>query len=278
MKKLKLGHPRILTYKNVFKNANFFGSSNFVINQNLELFPNRCPHRGNKIIKPGTTKDLFQCNLHGWQWNNNGQPINNNVSLKSQQATLGESGLVFLNWDEPQGVQWVEDLKNSTFEYSHSLHKQGFGDWRWQMEMHVDLLHVEKIHPLLHSYVDCTKLRTERGNDWIAQYHDHGWWLFIYPFTHIEWEPGCFYFSEMTPKENDQGYDVYIHYYFDQQVDSVKRQEFAKMADQTFDEDIQAVNELSSASSYRMPSNCQHPLEQDIIHFYNWLKEGQNDI
>jgi hypothetical protein len=82
----------------------------------------------------------------------------------------------------------------------------------------------------------------------------------------------------MTPKENDQGYDVYIHYYFDQQVDSVKRQKFAKMADQTFDEDIEAVNELSSASAYRMPSNCQHPLEQDTIHFYNWLKEGQNDI
>jgi hypothetical protein len=46
-------YPKILTHSDIFKTANFFGSSHYVINNDLQLFPNRCPHRGNKIINPG---------------------------------------------------------------------------------------------------------------------------------------------------------------------------------------------------------------------------------
>ncbi len=267
-------YPKILTHNDVFTNSNFFGSSHYVINKDLQLFANRCPHRGNKIINPGTTKEEFKCGLHGWSWTKNGSPINNNVNIKSKNAVKGESGLIFLDWEEPVNAKWVLDLKNDRLEYSHSVKKHGAGDWRWQMEMHVDLLHVEQIHPLLHSYVDCTKLISERGYDWIAQYHEHGWWLFVYPFTHIEWEPGCLYFSEMTPKESGNGYDVYIHYLFNKDVSPEQREHFAKMAETTFDEDIQAVNEISASSKYRMPSNNPHPLETDIIHFYKWVEEN----
>lgn len=274
MNKLKNKYPKILTHSRVFENNNFFGSNDYVINQELKLFPNRCPHRGNKIVKPGTVKNTFKCGLHGWTWNSDGSPQNNNVNLRHQEATKGKSGLIFLDWEEPSDSKWVNDLKNSNFIYSHSLHKIGNGDWRWQMEMHVDLLHVEQIHPLLNSYVDCTKLITERGNDWIAQHHDHGWWLFIYPFTHIEWEPGCFYFSEMTPRENDLGYDVYIHYFFDSNISADVKENFMKLADTTFDEDIKAVNEISAVSRYRMPSNAPHKLEEDIKHFYKWVEEN----
>lgn len=274
MVKLNNKYPKIFTHFDIFKKNNFFGSSHYVINKNLQLFSNRCPHRGNKIITPGSVKESFKCGLHGWSWSETGQGINNNVNLRPKQATKGSSGLVFLDWEEPINARWVEDLRKDKLEYSHSIKKEGTGDWRWQMEMHVDLLHVEHIHPLLHSYVDCTKLTTEKGYDWIAQYHDHGWWLFIYPFTHIEWEPGCLYMSEMTPKEDDQGYDVHIHYLFSPDTSEEQRRHFSRMAEITFDEDIKAVNDISISSKYRIPSNATHPLEQDIIHFYNWLEEN----
>jgi len=267
-------YPKILTHTSVFKKENFFGSSHYVVDQNLKLFPNKCPHRGNKIISPGATKKEFKCGLHGWQWSSDGSPLNNNVTLKPKKASTNKSGLVFLDWEEPIDTQWVNDLSNDTLEYSHSTKKQGLGDWRWQMEMHVDLLHVEQIHPLLHSYVDCNTLKTEYGSDWICQYHNYGWWLFIYPFTHIEWEPGCLYLSEMTPKENDQGYDVHIHYLFNPNVDTKTKEHFIMMAETTFDEDITAVNEISANSKYREPnSNANHKLEKDIHHFYKWLEE-----
>jgi phenylpropionate dioxygenase-like ring-hydroxylating dioxygenase large terminal subunit len=267
-------YPKIFTHKSVFSNGKFYGSGHYIITDELKLFSNRCPHRGNKIISPGTVKDQFKCGLHGWEWDGCGVPNNNNVTLKPREALQGESGLVFLDWDEPASSKWAQELKNEIFVYSHSVKKCGKGDWRWQMEMHVDLLHVDQIHPALNSYVDCTKLKTERGYDWIAQHHEHGWWLFVYPFTHIEYEPGCLYISEMAPRENDQGYDVYIHYLFNETVDNDKRKQFAEMAEVTFDEDLNAVNELSATSKYRMPSNAPHKLEEDIKHFYRWVEEN----
>ena len=267
-------YPKLLTHKGVFNNSNFFGSSNFVVTKEYQAFSNRCPHRGNKIIPPGTCKDSFECGLHGWCWDKDGTPKNNNVNLRPRTLTEGKSGIIFLDWEEPTDAEWVKDLSTDHLEYSHSVKKYGEGDWRWQMEMHVDLLHVEKIHPLLHSYVNCNNLKKEIGYDWICQRHEHGWWLFVYPFTHIEWEPGCLYFSEMTPRENDKGYDVFIHYLFNPSVDQETRKKFIEMAETTFDEDVKAVNDLSAASKYRMPSNAPHPLEQDIIHFYKWLEEN----
>jgi hypothetical protein len=183
---------------------------------------------------------------------------------------VGKSGLMFMDWQEPSDAKWVNDLANDSFTYSHSTRRTGTGDWKWQMEMHVDLLHVDKIHPLLTSYVDIHKLQTEYGSDWVCQHHEHGWWLFIYPFTHIEWEPGCLYFSEMV--QTDYGYEVYIHYLFNESTPQHVRENFIKVAEVTFDEDVDAVNRLSLNNKYRTPSKTLDPLEVDIKHFYDWYK------
>ena len=80
------------------------------------------------------------------------------------------------------------------------------------MEMHIDLAHVPYIHPTLSSYIDITKIKTEAGENYIAQYHDHGWWLFVYPGIHIEYEPGKIYISEMIPNKTGLGYEMFGHY------------------------------------------------------------------
>jgi phenylpropionate dioxygenase-like ring-hydroxylating dioxygenase large terminal subunit len=275
---LTIKHPKILTHKDTLKTNKFFGNTNYVVNKDLQLFLNRCPHRGNRIVAPGTCKEEFKCSLHGWRWDLTGKAINNNINLKEKNLNFGNSGLLFLDWTEPKNSIWVDQLKKESFTYSHSSYRYGTGDWRWQMEMHVDLLHVKEIHPLLNSYVDCENLKTEYGNDWICQHHEHGWWLFVYPFTHIEWEPGCLYISEMSPRENNQGYDVYIHYLFNESVNQDVKNNFKNVAEITFDEDIKAVNELSTSSKYRQPgTNLNHPLEKDIHHFYNWLEENTKE-
>ena len=267
-------YPKLLTHKDIFKNSTFFGSDNFIITSDFKLFLNKCPHRGSKIIPSGTTKSNLECNLHGWCWNKDGSPINNHIPLLSKNINVGKSGIIFLDWVEPQDSKWVKDLEEDQLEYSHSIKKIGSGDWKWQMEMHVDLLHVNKIHPLLDGYVNVKNLTSERGDDWIAQYHEYGWWLFVYPFTHIEYEPGCLYFSEMSPRQNREGYDIYIHYMFNKHISNDIKDKFIKMSEITLDEDIEAVNNISMNSRYRKPGNLLDPLETDIIHFYNWLEKN----
>jgi phenylpropionate dioxygenase-like ring-hydroxylating dioxygenase large terminal subunit len=262
--------PRLFGHKDSLKDNKFFASNKFVINQQFEAFTNICPHRGFPILQPAGVADNMRCELHGWQWNDDGTPTNNSACLKPRNLTVGKSGLMFMDWQEPSDAKWVNDLANDSFTYSHSTRRTGTGDWKWQMEMHVDLLHVDKIHPLLTSYVDIHKLQTEYGSDWVCQHHEHGWWLFIYPFTHIEWEPGCLYFSEMV--QTDYGYEVYIHYLFNESTPQHVRENFIKVAEVTFDEDVDAVNRLSLNNKYRTPSKTLDPLEVDIKHFYDWYK------
>lgn len=269
--KYKNPHSQILTHKDVFKVSEIFGSADFVVTKTNKLFANRCPHRLLPILQPGSVADTLKCNMHGWEWSTDGVPCNNHVPLRNQdRAVVGKSGLIYVDWQEPVGEKWVKDLSKEQFIYSHSTTKHGTGCMRWQMEMHVDLLHVPHIHPLLHSYVDVTKLTTSRGDDWIAQYHEHGWWLFVYPYTHIEYEPGCLYISEMRESVNG-GYDIFIHYLFSPSTSMLDQAQFIHMAETTIDEDIEAVNRLS-ASRYVKPHTQQHPLEVDTMHFYQWLK------
>lgn len=274
MTALRKDHPKIYGHCDSLKNHQFYASTKFVIDENLNAYSNVCPHRGFPIIEPATINSTMRCKLHGWQWDHQGQPTNNSVCLKSRKLETGRSGLIFSDWQEPVDAKWVNDLANDDFVYSHSTHRTGTGDWRWQMDMHVDLLHVDKIHPLLTSYVDVDNLSTEYGKDWICQHHEHGWWLFIYPYTHIEWEPGCLYFSEMVPNEDGRGYEVYIHYMFAPGVNSAVRDNFIKMAEVTFDEDVDAVNTLSAHSKFRKPHASLDKLEVDTLHFYNWLQEN----
>jgi phenylpropionate dioxygenase-like ring-hydroxylating dioxygenase large terminal subunit len=266
--------PNILTHKDTFKNYNFYGSSQYIVNNQFNYFLNKCPHRGNQIIQPGSTKNNLQCGLHGWEWKQDGSPVNNNINLVKKTATLGESGLIFVNWDEPKTAIWAQELKKDNFVYSHNKVKKGTGDWRWQMEMHVDLLHVPFIHKSLNEYVDVKNLQTEYGKDWIAQHHAHGWWLFVYPFTHIEYEKGCLYISEISPNNNWNGYDVFIHYLFNSSIDTNIKKNFIEMAEITFDEDLNAVNNLSKNNIYRKPNKNLHDLEKDILHFYNWVEKN----
>ncbi len=268
----KKNHPQILTHKDTFKISEIFGSADFVVAEAHRLFVNKCPHRLMPIVQPGTVTNKIACGLHGWEWTKEGVPCNNHVPLRSlPNLMIGESGLLFVNWQEPREEQWVSDLRNDQFVYSHSLVKHGTGCMRWQMEMHVDLLHVPHIHRLLNRHVDVNKLRTSRGDDWIAQYHEHGWWLFVYPYTHIEYESGRLYISEMRPVKSG-GYDVFIHYLFNPSISALERAQFTHLAETTMDEDIRAVNQLSASSQYTKPHTTQHPLEVDTTHFYQWLK------
>lgn len=262
--------PKLFGHKDSLKDNKFFASTGYVINQDLVAFTNTCPHRGFPIVQAGNIADTMRCELHGWQWDARGTPANNSACLKARQITTGRSGLMFTDWNEPPGAEWVNDLATDSFVYSHCARRSGTGDWKWQMEMHVDILHVDKIHSLLTSYVDVGKIRTKYGDDWICQHHEHGWWLFVYPFTHIEWEPGCLYFSEMV--QTSYGYEVYIHYLFNENTPQHVRENFIKVAEVTFDEDIEAVNKLSANSKYRAPAKTLDLLDVDIKHFYNWYK------
>ena len=261
-------NPIIFTHKDTFKNANYFSTYNNILNKNFEYITNRCPHRGYTLSEPTETFNNLSCGLHGWSWTLDGKSTRaDQINIVKKQAVLGQSGFVFLNFTEPN-TTWVSDLAKEDLEYSHNFYRKCYGDWRWQMEMHLDLAHVPLIHPMLNAYMDITKIRTEAGENYIAQYHDHGWWLFVYPNIHIEYEPGCLYISEMIYNPTGLGYEMFGHYLFNKSLTETEKKHFCFVNETTLDEDIQAVANIKT--NYFKPMPTLNPLEVYNSHWYDY--------
>jgi phenylpropionate dioxygenase-like ring-hydroxylating dioxygenase large terminal subunit len=264
-------HPIIFTHRDTLKNHNYFSTHQHIVDKYFRYAVNICPHRGSILREPGNVFDNLSCGLHGWSWDIDGQSLKEQQSnLIKRSASMGKSGFIFTNFQEPD-TKWVHDLAHEDLEYSHSFYRNCPGDWRWQMEMHIDLLHVPYIHPTLNSYVDLSSIKTEAGTNYIAQYHNHGWWLFVYPGYHIEYEPGKLYFSELIPNENGIGYQIFGHYLFDQKLPLSERNNFCKVNEITLDEDIVAVANIKT--EYVKPKATNHPLEKYNMHWFDYYRK-----
>ena len=145
--------PKIFAHLASLKNSNFV-LHEYILNYSnnkVNLFHRYCPHRMYPLHSAGEHVKEITCKFHNFKWSEDGTPLNNPKTLNCGTASIGRSGLIFKNFQEPDH-KWVDDLASETeLEYSHCYQGESKGSWLWLMEAEVDLLHVYKggIHPLL---------------------------------------------------------------------------------------------------------------------------------
>ena len=149
-----------------------------------------------------------------------GEPKNNTKKLHCGNVDISNSGLIFKNYQEPD-TSWSRDLSTEkNLKYSHSVTGSGNGSWLWLMDAEADLLHVYQngIHPFLAQQINLEDLKLDQGDDWILQTHPDGWWLYIFPYTFVEYSPGCVMINYVTPKDENSefGFDWICQFYYDQ--------------------------------------------------------------
>lgn len=275
---MKNKYPKIITHKSVFKQGNFV-SENWIVSYTTQvnLLKRICPHRTYTMYSPGEiVKNNIVCDFHGYSWNNLGIPINNSTKINCGTAQLGESGLVFLDWDEPK-ADWVSDLKNETgLEYSHSFKGTSTGSWLWMMDIQADLLHVVNgtIHPSFADKFKESDVTLSEGENWILQRLVNGWWLFIYPYTFIEWTPGCLSVNYTTPNnvDNEYGFRWITQFFYDPNITIEKRKEFETLED-VYKEDVSTIEKI--ALPYFPMKKSDSILEKHVIHFAEWVQKNK---
>jgi hypothetical protein len=220
------------------------------------------------------------CKFHNFQWDRNGVPINNPKKITCGPAVVGESGLIFKNFVEPN-EQWVTDLANEkNLKYSHSLQGSSKGSWLWMMDIQADLLHIrtgtDVVHPGLSEVTDLNSIKMTSGNDWILQTCSTGWWLFIYPFSFVEWSPGCLSINYTTPRDINEefGFDWITQFYYSPAVTVEKRAEFETLED-VYKEDVMVVE--SQRGKYFPLMKAMNRYEDHSVHFGKWVKSKIND-
>jgi hypothetical protein len=271
---------KILAHKSSVDNGNFV-TEEYILHKNknnVELFNRICPHRFYPIDNIGLTTTTHVCKFHGLTWTQEGTPINSNKNIKCGNADVGQSGLVFKNFEEPNH-KWVTDLANETeLVYSHTCTGASAGSSLWMMEIQTDLLHIRQggIHPRLSTLVDLDNVQMEEGNNWVVQTHTDGWWLIIYPWTFVEWSAGCLGINTVTPTNatSEFKFTWTTQFYFDPSVTQEKRDEFVTLED-VFKEDVEAIEKQKIA--FRPLLKAMESLEDHCVHFGKWVTENKEE-
>jgi phenylpropionate dioxygenase-like ring-hydroxylating dioxygenase large terminal subunit len=273
--------PRIFAHKSVVENSNFV-LPDYILNKgdnSVNLFHRFCPHRMYPLHQPGELVENIHCKFHGFEWSKEGEPLNNDRKINCGKAQVGNSGLIFKDFVEPKH-QWVLDLAGETsLEFSHIRTGTSKGSWLWMMEIQADLLHVRKgedvVHPNLSEETDLNDVRMDQGDGWILQTCSTGWWLFVYPFTFVEWSLGKIAINYTTPNNMNEefGFTWNTQYYFNPEVTDKERKTFEFFVEDVFHEDVGAIEQQKG--SYFPLMKASSRLEEHCVHFGKWITKNR---
>lgn len=271
--------PIVFAHVTAVQNHNFT-VQDYILNYNdgnVNLFHRHCPHRQYPLSEPGEISNNIKCKFHGFEWDRNGNPANNNKKLLCGATTTGRTGLIFKNFSEPTH-QWVNDLAaEKQLTYSHCSHGKSTGSWLWLMEAEADYLHVHAsgIHERLSSIINLEEIVMDQGEGWILQTHKPNWWsLYIFPYTFIEYTLGCLSVNCVTPvtPDNEFGFDWITQFYYDPKTSVEQRSEFETLED-VFKEDVQAIEKQKG--SYFPLMKATNRYEDHSVYFGQWVKENK---
>lgn len=269
--------PRIFSHIAVLEQGNYV-LPDYILNKSetgVKLFHRFCPHRMYPLHSPGEHVQNIVCKFHGFEWDSTGTPVNNTKKLQCGSALVGKSGLVFKDFEEPD-ASWVTDLATETnLIHSHTLHGNSKGSWLWLMDAEADLLHLynDGIHPFLSQQIDLQDINMTQGDGWIQQTHPDGWWLYIFPFTFVEYgNPGCVMVNTVIPDDinTEYGFRWTTQFYYTSLVKANDRMIFETL-DTVFKEDVAAA-ELQKGNYFPL-MKASNKYEDHCIHFGKWIKQ-----
>lgn len=271
--------PNILAHTKVLEQGNYV-LPDYILNKNddeVNLFHRFCPHRMYPMHTPGEHIENIYCKFHGFEWTKDGTPINNDKKISCGKPNVGSSGLIFKNFQEPDH-SWVKDIANETnLVYSHSYQGESTASWLWLMDAEADLLHLydNGIHPFLSKQVKLEDIEMDQGDGWILQTHPHGWWLYVFPFSFVEYgKNGSVMINRVIPNDinSEYGFTWITQFYYRPEVTANERLIF-ETAEGVFREDVDTVK-LQGVDYFPL-MKAMNKYEDHCVHWGEWYTKNK---
>ena len=290
--------------------------------QGIELLSNVCRHRQAKMLDGRGNTDHIVCPLHRWTYDLKGELIGaphfgeTPCMNLSKTPLQGWNGLLF----EQNGVNVADmmsklsvtkDLDFTGYMLDHvEVHHCDY-NWKTFIEVYLEDYHVEPFHPGLGSFVTCSDLRWEFGENYSVQTVgvNHGlsrfgspkyrkWqeqvlkfrngavpphgaiWLTLYPNIMVEWYPHVLVVSTVWPNGTQKTTNVVEFYYPEEIVlferEFVEAERDAYMETCIEDDEIGVrMDEGRRILFDRGVSEVgpyQSPMEDGMQHFHEWYR------
>jgi phenylpropionate dioxygenase-like ring-hydroxylating dioxygenase large terminal subunit len=259
-------------------------------NGQFKLVNNICPHQKSLIItKP---QENLQCRYHAWSWDNNGNPTSNGTT-----SVCNDFQLVMKDTYTSNNLIFSEqvNLSSLSLDFSHMRLVEERTDiinanYKNIIDVFLDVDHISVVHPDVYTKVgvaEKTEVEWEYydwGNIQLVQKnnpYDQSFektllgseedlsavWVTVYPYTTIDWQPGCLTIVVCVPV-NDSLTNAVIYKYRDTRYSDSNWKINSDIWETAWQQDTEQVECIVSQS------NIDAHLEPAKKHFRHWEKEN----
>lgn len=284
-----------------------------------EVLVNACRHRQAIIVTESGNDRSIQCPFHKWTYGLEGTLLGaphfkvNPCRNLFKVPTTSWNGLV-LAGQAPVGRDLAAWGKGSIFDFAGYTYHSNVDlpcnqNWKTFVEVYLDLYHVAPLHKGLGGFVTCDKLGWAMGEFFsvqtvglkgdITKAHtpvyeawqsivrgahpvlpkDGAVWLFYYPGTMLEWNPGVLIVSTLQPLTPRTTLNRIEFFYetkiLEQFPDYPKVHQAAYFETAAEDETLGAMMDKGRAGLRAGGRNdvgpIQSPMEEGILHFHEYV-------
>jgi choline monooxygenase len=310
------------THRSQLKKSNgsthlFVGNEPIIIFEHksgsVKAFINVCRHRGGPLCLRKGSKDVLQCQYHGWTYTSEGElrgvPEFDRVELfNKSDFTLIElpvfefQGLVFVNIKSNNSFNAIQttcldiehdlgSLQLSHFEFSERVSYPLACNWKVYIDNYLEGYHIPHVHPELNKLLDYRTYQTKtfdfhslqqsRFKDGESVYksgsdEDQAFYYFIYPNCMLNILPSRLQVNVVEPVDA-QHCVVHFDYFYDHRFyDETRIQADKAYADFVQKEDqaiCEQVQRGLRSASYHQ-GRFSVKQEQGVYHFQTLLKKN----
>jgi choline monooxygenase len=288
----------------------------------IEMVSNVCRHRQARMLDGrGKTSGVIVCPLHRWTYGMDGALLG--APHFPQQPCLSLPRKPLQNWNgllfsgqrdvaaDLANLGVSRDIDFSGYVFDRCDVTDYNFNWKTFIEVYLEDYHVEPFHPGLASFVDCTNLRWEFGDNYSVQTvgvknslaragtPTYGrWqevvrayrggedppygaiWLTLYPNVMIEWYPHVLVISTVIPMGAEKTRNV-VEFYYPEEIfhferDFIDAEQKAYAETGVEDEEI-CVRMTEGRRHLWLEGReefgpYQSPMEDGMQHFHEWVR------
>lgn len=277
-----LAHVSDIAHNLVQPLIQFDMKKSLVHNNEFKIINNVCPHQGSLIITEMT--DRVSCRYHGWSWNTHGEPVNSGTTRVCNNFTLPIKSTVEIHsliFTDMIDLSEIHDIDLSFMTLQETRIDSVNTDFRNLIDVFLDVDHIPVVHKTVYDdlgigtevswkYYDWGSIQlVEKSTEYSKEFQNTltgmpvqqlaAFWIAVYPYTTIEWQPGAMFVNVCVPKEDHV--DVCVFKYQDSRYNNTNWKINSEVWETAWQQDREQAEAIVNRSIF------EPHLEPSKIHF-----------